>query len=103
MNRLGVIYAAFMLAFSASLASGFELKNVTYRTKDIGNIVFSHKDHLKQKSVKNNCKACHQEGSNKLGRFTMADMEKGKSCGSCHDDKQAFTVKGNCAKCHKVA
>jgi len=32
----------------------------------------------------------------------MADMEKGSSCGACHDDKSAFTVKENCTRCHPV-
>jgi c(7)-type cytochrome triheme protein len=31
----------------------------------------------------------------------MAEMNKGKSCGACHDGKKAFTVK-NCATCHPV-
>lgn len=99
MNSLRLIASAILLVAAASLASGYELKNVTYKTKDVGNIVFSHKDHLKQKSIKNNCKACHKEGTNKLGRFTMADMEKGKSCGACHNGKKAFEL-GNCEKCH---
>ena len=29
----------------------------------------------------------------------MADMEKGKSCGACHDGKTAFDVK-SCITCH---
>ena len=32
----------------------------------------------------------------------MAEMEKGKSCGACHDDRTAFTVKANCSRCHPV-
>jgi c(7)-type cytochrome triheme protein len=31
----------------------------------------------------------------------MAEMEKGKSCGACHDGKTAFATTANCAKCHK--
>jgi len=31
----------------------------------------------------------------------MKAMESGKSCGACHDGKTAFSVKGDCAKCHK--
>jgi c(7)-type cytochrome triheme protein len=30
----------------------------------------------------------------------MDEMEKGKSCGACHDGKTAFTVKENCDTCH---
>jgi c(7)-type cytochrome triheme protein len=32
----------------------------------------------------------------------MPDMEKGKSCGACHDGKSAFTSSENCEKCHTV-
>jgi c(7)-type cytochrome triheme protein len=32
--------------------------------------------------------------------MSMSQMEKGLSCGSCHDDKTAFSVKSNCVKCH---
>jgi c(7)-type cytochrome triheme protein len=31
----------------------------------------------------------------------MKQMQKGKSCGSCHNGKVAFSVKGECIKCHK--
>ena len=31
----------------------------------------------------------------------MADMEKGKTCGACHNGNKAFTVAGNCGNCHK--
>jgi len=33
-------------------------------------------------------------------RYTMADMEKGKSCGACHSGKDAFASTGDCGKCH---
>jgi c(7)-type cytochrome triheme protein len=30
-------------------------------------------------------------------------MEKGKSCGACHNEgKVAFIVKENCDRCHKM-
>ena len=32
---------------------------------------------------------------------TMAQMEKGKSCGACHNGKDAFSS-GDCLKCHPV-
>jgi len=33
----------------------------------------------------------------------MAEMEKGQSCGSCHNGQAAFGVKdkADCTKCHK--
>lgn len=98
MNCLRLAFLIVLVCTAAGV-SAFELKNVTYQTKDVGSIVFSHKDHLRQKSIKNNCKACHQAGTNKLGRFTMAEMEKGKSCGACHTGKRAFPL-ADCEKCH---
>lgn len=99
MNRLGFVVSACMLICAAPLASAYELKNVTYKTGEIGSVVFSHKDHLRQKTIKNNCKACHREGTNKLGRHSMAELEQGKSCGSCHNGTRAFSVT-SCDKCH---
>jgi c(7)-type cytochrome triheme protein len=69
-----------------------------------GKVVFSHEKH----GAKNpKCTDCHV----KVFKMTkgqrsapkMADMEKGQSCGTCHDGKTAFSVKekGDCAKCHK--
>ena len=33
---------------------------------------------------------------------TMAQMEKGKTCGACHNGRIAFRHNGNCDKCHKM-
>ena len=35
--------------------------------------------------------------------MTMASMEKGESCGACHDGDTAFSVKGDCTTCHTGA
>lgn len=99
MNGLRFIIALLVLISAASLAAGYEIKNVTFKTKDVGIVVFNHKDHLRQKSIKNNCKACHKEGTNKLGSHSMADMEKGKSCGACHNGQKAFAL-ADCERCH---
>jgi len=33
----------------------------------------------------------------------MADMQNGKFCGVCHNkDKEAFSVTGDCDKCHNM-
>jgi c(7)-type cytochrome triheme protein len=76
-------------------------REMTYTIKDAGNVQFSHKFHTGAYS----CTECHTRlylpgKGNKT--VPMAEMEKGKSCGACHDGKTAFTVKENCAKCHQV-
>lgn len=80
---------------------GLSTKDLSYPSKGVSNAVFSHANHLKKYST---CAECHtakfnyKQGSRKA---TMAEMEKGKSCGSCHNGKTAFSVAGDCAKCHK--
>ena len=88
---------------SATLAGALEIKDITYNTSDAGKVVFSHKSHLRKKSNRApnvSCKACHAN-QQKNFRYTMADMEKGKSCGACHNGKLAFSI-DRCAECHKV-
>ena len=70
---------------------------------DAGKATFSHKVH----TAAFGCDSCHpapfkaQQGSNKA---TMEQMEKGASCGSCHDGSTAFSVKddNDCGKCHEM-
>jgi c(7)-type cytochrome triheme protein len=92
------------LACTAALASALELKDITYATTDAGKVVFSHTLHLQKKTrttANLNCKACHNSNMEKNTRYTMADMEKGKSCGMCHNGTKAFAL-AKCAQCHKV-
>lgn len=88
---------------AAGLAFAINIKDVTFNTKDAGKVVFSHKFHITQKGIDNNCKVCHSAifDMKKKVTYTMADMEKGKSCGACHNGKTAFSVK-ECARCHAV-
>jgi c(7)-type cytochrome triheme protein len=86
-------------------ASALEIKDITYNTEGGGKVVFSHKVHLAKKSQNTanvSCKVCHITPSkSKKVRYTMADMEKGKSCGQCHTGKKAFSL-SKCTGCHKV-
>ena len=97
-----IILAAF--AGGVSGASALELKDIPFETAGAGTVVFSHNSHLKKKTEKSanvSCKACHATASESKIHYTMADMEKGKSCGKCHTGRQAFSV-NNCTGCHKV-
>lgn len=75
--------------------------NLAYKVKGVGDATFSHDLHLTKTGGK--CKSCHNGAviTGKDNRVTMAQMEKGKTCGACHNGKKAFTVTGNCDKCHK--
>jgi c(7)-type cytochrome triheme protein len=102
-SRSTILVIAMILAAFSS-ASALELKDITYTTTDAGKVVFSHATHLQKKSKKNpnfNCKTCHNSTMGKNVRYTMADMEKGKSCGQCHNGNKAFAL-AKCTGCHKV-
>jgi len=92
------------LTCGVSGASALDLKDVTFDTNGGGKVTFSHKAHLKKKSEKTanlSCKTCHSIAGQTKTRYTMADMEKGKSCGKCHTGEKAFSI-SKCTGCHKV-
>lgn len=76
--------------------------DIVYKEKDTGDVTFSHAAHVEMFA----CDSCHpdlftaEKGRNK--KATMAAMEAGKSCGSCHNGTAAFSVAGDCEKCHKM-
>jgi c(7)-type cytochrome triheme protein len=85
-------------------AAALDIKNQTFSTENAGKVVFSHTNHLKKKNAKSpniSCKACHNEAMEKGVHYTMAQMAQGKSCGQCHNGKQAFAL-AKCTVCHKV-
>jgi c(7)-type cytochrome triheme protein len=78
-------------------------KTVEFDKSPNGKVVFDGKVHA-DKGLK--CNDCHtkifkmKKGSDKI---TMADMNAGKNCGTCHNGEKAFKSSdaANCAKCHK--
>jgi len=98
-HRQCMLLAA-VLTMAAS-AGAFELKDIRYRTEHAGNVVFSHTDHLQQKMIRNNCRACHQGEKKKIPHATMAQMDQGVSCGACHNGNKAFAL-NNCVSCHVI-
>ena len=102
-SRLTLLIPSLLLA-ATTLAPAMELKDITFTTKDAGKVVFSHKTHLgrKTRTTSNfSCKTCHESSKLNTRHYTMAEMDKGKSCGACHNGKGAFKV-GECVKCHPV-
>jgi len=103
-SRLIVLITAALLG-TATVVPALELKDITFTTTDAGKVVFSHNVHLQKKTRTTpnlNCKACHNSKMEKNVRYTMADMEKGKSCGMCHNGTKAFAL-AKCTGCHKVS
>ena len=77
---------------------------IVYECGDAGKVEFSHYRHLE--TLGNNCPTCHNEifqiVTSKNPDFTMSAMEKGKSCGACHNGKKAFSVSDDCDNCHQM-
>jgi c(7)-type cytochrome triheme protein len=102
--RLLAILTLAALTGGSSGAFALELKDITFNTEGGGKVVFSHKLHLQKKAAKTantSCKTCHPSTNDRKQHFTMADMEKGKSCGQCHTGQKAFSI-SKCTGCHKV-
>ncbi|MGQ9647043.1 MAG: cytochrome c3 family protein [Thermodesulfobacteriota bacterium] len=76
--------------------------DISFATKKAKGVVFSHDFHVAELGL--TCQRCHPNPyitREKDKRVTMAEMNQGKSCGTCHNGKEAFTSRGNCSKCHK--
>ncbi len=99
--------AVLALVLGAVLAVGSVVaappgKPVVYAGGPMGKVTFDGKTHA-DKGLK--CPDCHPKTfeMKKVAKITMADMNAGKNCGTCHDGKKAFKSSdaANCAKCHK--
>ena len=75
--------------------------DITLKNKG-GAVLFSHAGHVEAAGLK--CQECHQKffkNSKQHQTVSMKQMEKGKSCGACHNGKAAFGVKDQCERCHQ--
>lgn len=78
-------------------------REVPIKIPDFGTITFSHRFHMGLGTY--GCADCHNaifKASTDNPHATMSQMERGASCGACHDGSTAFTVKANCTRCHVV-
>jgi len=93
--------AIFLLLAAATSFASIGGGDVTLKNRG-GDVLFSHGTHVD--SVKLACTDCHDKlytSARQHKTVTMKQMRSGKSCGVCHNGKKAFSVKGDCAKCHK--
>jgi len=77
--------------------------DIVFKVEGMASVLFSHDYHVSR--AKKKCSECHYAlYTNKAQHRVvgMAGMQKGKSCGACHDGKKAFGVADNkhCANCH---
>ena len=100
-SRPGFILFAILLAGSVLAAPGdVVLKRKDDTTSGFPVAVFPHWIHR----INYRCDACHtklfemQAGSTEL---SMADINGGKACGTCHNGEKAFAAGfNNCNRCH---
>jgi c(7)-type cytochrome triheme protein len=82
---------------------------VSYDGKGAGQVVFDRAVHVSRGLA---CADCHEGSAFSFALFemkrgasnvSMRNMALGRSCGYCHDGKQAFATTGslNCSKCHQ--
>lgn len=102
-----VIQALILVAAAAALVASAVAappgKTVEYAGGPMGKVVFDGKVHA-DKGAK--CNDCHtkifqmKKGATKI---TMAAMNKGENCGTCHNGEKAFKSSDpkNCKTCHK--
>jgi c(7)-type cytochrome triheme protein len=70
---------------------------VYLQTETVGKVLFTHNVHGAR------CNTCHPKifiKKSNSNHVNMKAMEQGKSCGACHNGKNAFSVTGNCVTCH---
>lgn len=71
-----------------------------------GKVTFNHATHVDE--AKPSCTTCHPalfrilpKGSPRpTVAITHTAMDKGESCGACHDGKKAFALGEDCTLCH---
>jgi c(7)-type cytochrome triheme protein len=75
--------------------------DITLKNKG-GAVLFSHDAHVAGMGL--TCTQCHDKlytNARQHKIVSMKEMQKSKSCGACHNGKTAFSVQGDCTKCHK--
>jgi c(7)-type cytochrome triheme protein len=89
------------LALAAPVAAVVGGGEVTFEVKGAEKATFSHEVHVV--NAKLGCRECHPKlylDTARSPRVTMKQMEKGKSCGACHDGKRAAGL-DDCSTCHR--
>jgi c(7)-type cytochrome triheme protein len=99
-RRIFLTLITVVVSCSPSIAA--DVVDVAFHTRNAGAIIFSHQKHLKTPAISNNCATCHDKIYTMRNKrpVTMAEMEKGESCGACHG-RIAFTL-GACGSCHAI-
>lgn len=97
---LVVLAAAAFIGTAAAVPPG---KTIEFAGGPMGKVTFDGKIHA-DKGL--SCDACHTkvfEMKKSATKITMAAMDKGENCGTCHNGKKSFNSSdpAKCATCHK--
>jgi len=101
MKRIAAMAACIVLTTAGAALAAVGGGDIAMKNKG-GDVVFSHELHVEGAQLE--CTQCHEKlylSVKQHTKVSMKQMQKGKSCGACHNGKMAFSVKGDCAKCHK--
>ena len=95
------VIGLFLIA-TASAASGMiGGGDIVFQVKGAGAVTFRHEGHVAGAGL--TCTACHSglyTTKEKRKKTNMTRMQKGQSCGACHNGMKAFSVKADCGRCH---
>lgn len=77
--------------------------DIVFSVSGAANVFFSHDQHAGK--TKLGCKECHYAVFTTRANHkpvTMAEMQQGRSCGTCHNGARAFKTSDpqHCSKCH---
>ncbi len=101
MNKVLVRVVVLNTIFAATAWGAVGGGDITFSLSSASTVIFSHDAHVTKHKQK--CGDCHYRIFTTTAQrkdVTMAEMQKGQSCGVCHNGQRAFDVKGFCAKCH---
>lgn len=110
-DRFRRLSAILLLALSPTLLGGTPLKLSIDKVLPRGDgspgvVTFHHESHVD--AARPDCTTCHpvlysivkRTASSAAPAILHADMEKGRSCGFCHDGKKAHGL-DDCETCHQ--
>ena len=103
--KLGIVSALLVFIVLAGVAlAKLGGGDIVFTVSGAANVLFSHDDHVGARRM--GCSECHyavfQRSHASHQAATMADMQKGRSCGACHNGSRSFSVADpqQCGKCH---
>jgi c(7)-type cytochrome triheme protein len=101
MPLLRIFMIAVSLLAIVPQAFASDVMDIVFAARNGGSIIFSHQKHLASRAINDNCNICHEKIYRTKSKrpVTMAEMEKGRSCGACHEGRSAFPL-AECSGCH---